>query len=51
MGSEMCIRDRFTDPAPTLDLGVLIITFGLKIKITIGSIVGIIIAAVIYRFV
>lgn len=41
----------FTDPAPTLDLGVLIITFGLKIKITIGSIVGIIIAAVIYRFV
>lgn len=41
----------FTDPAPTLDLGVLIITFGLKIKITIVSIVGIIIAAVIYRFV
>lgn len=33
-----------------LDLGVIIITFGLQIKFTIASIIGIIIAAVIYRF-
>ena len=33
-----------------LNLGVLVITFGLTIKITIGSIVGIIIAILIYRF-
>lgn len=32
-----------------LDLGVLVLTFGLTIRFTIGSIVGIIIAAVIYR--
>lgn len=34
-----------------LDLGVLILTFGLSIKITIGSIIGIIIAAIIYHFI
>lgn len=34
-----------------LDLGVLVLTFGLTIRFTIGSIVGIIIAAVIYRIV
>lgn len=33
-----------------LDLGVLVLTFGLTIKITIASIIGIIIAAVIYHF-
>ena len=33
----------------TLNLGVLILTFGLKIKFTIASIIGIIIAAIIYR--
>ncbi len=33
-----------------LDLGVLIVTFGLKIKFTIASIIGIIIAGIIYRF-
>nr|MBP3599381.1 DUF4321 domain-containing protein [Eubacterium sp.] len=32
-----------------LDLGVLILTFGLKIRFTIASIIGIIIAAIIYR--
>lgn len=32
-----------------LDLGILVLTFGLTIRFTIGSIVGIIIAAVIYR--
>ena len=34
-----------------LDLGVIVLTFGLTIKITIASIIGIIIAAVIYHFI
>lgn len=34
-----------------LDLGVLVLTFGLTITISIGSIVGIIIAIIIYRFI
>lgn len=33
-----------------LDLGILVITFGLTIKITIASILGIILAAIIYHF-
>lgn len=33
-----------------LDLGILVITFGLSIKITVSSIVGIIIGIVFYRF-
>lgn len=33
-----------------LNLGLLVITFGLSIKITIASIVGVIIAIFIYRF-
>ena len=33
-----------------LNLGLLAITFGLTIKITIASIVGVIIAIIIYRF-
>lgn len=32
-----------------LDLGILVITFGLSIKITIAGIVGLIISAIIYR--
>lgn len=34
-----------------LNLGILIITFGLSIKITIASILGLILAAFIYRFI
>lgn len=34
-----------------LNLGVLVITFGLSIKITIASILGLLIAAVIYHFI
>lgn len=37
------------DAPIVLNLGVLIITFGLSIKISIASIVGIIIAILIYR--
>lgn len=33
-----------------LDLGILCITFALTIKITIASIIGIVIAVIIYRF-
>ena len=34
-----------------LDLGVLVLTFGLTIKITIASIIGIIMAAIIYHYI
>ena len=34
----------------TLNLGILVITFGLSIKISIASVVGMILAIVIYRF-
>ena len=33
----------------TLNLGILVISFGLTIKITIASIIGIVITAIIYR--
>ena len=33
-----------------LNLGLLVITFGLSIKITLASIIGVIIAIFIYRF-
>ena len=34
-----------------LNLGIMVITFGLSIKITIASILGLILAAIIYRFI
>lgn len=34
-----------------LDFGVLVLTFALTIRITIGSILGVIIAILIYRFI
>ena len=34
----------------TLDLGILVLTFGLTVKITIAGILGIILAIIIYRF-
>lgn len=40
----------FSDPI-RLNLGVLVLTFGLTIKFTIGSIIGIIVAAIIYHFI
>ena len=33
-----------------LNLGILVITFALNIKITIASIIGLVITAIIYRF-
>ena len=40
----------FSNPI-VLNLGVLIITFGLTIQISIASIVGLFLAAIIYRFI
>lgn len=34
-----------------LNLGVLVITFGLSIKITMASIIGVVVALIIYRFI
>lgn len=39
------------DSPIVLNLGIIIITFGLSIKITIASILGMILAAIIYRFI
>ena len=39
------------DSPIVLDLRIMIITFGLSIKITIASIIGLIVAAVVYRFI
>lgn len=33
-----------------LNLGLLVLTFGLKIKITIASIIGVVLSILIYRF-
>lgn len=38
------------DEPVVLNLGLLVITFGLTIKITISSIIGVAIAVIIYRF-
>ena len=40
-----------TDSPLTLNLGILVITFGLTIKISISSIIGLILAAIGYRFI
>ena len=34
-----------------LDLGIMVLTFGLSIKITLASIIGILIAIIIYRLI
>ncbi len=39
------------DPAINLDLGILVITFGLSIKITMASIIGIVIALLVFRWI
>ena len=39
------------DSPIVLNLGIMVLTFGLTIKITIGSILGMMIAAVVYRFI
>lgn len=39
------------DSPIVLNLGILVITFGLSIKITISSILGLILAGIVYRFI
>ncbi len=38
------------DSPIVLDLGILVITFGLSIRITIAGIVGLMLSAILYRF-
>ncbi|MGL6199456.1 MAG: DUF4321 domain-containing protein [Lachnospiraceae bacterium] len=38
------------DEPIVLNLGILVLTFGLSIKISIASIIGVILAIIIYRF-
>ncbi len=38
------------DEPMILNLGLLVVTFGLTIKITIASIIGVLVAIIIYRF-
>ena len=35
----------------TLDLGIMVLTFGLTIKFSVASLIGILIAAIIYHFI
>ena len=39
------------DSPIVLNFGIIVITFGLSIKITIASILGLVLAAIIYRFI
>ena len=39
------------DSPIVLNFGILVITFGLSINITIASIIGLILAAIVYRFI
>lgn len=39
------------DTPLVLNLGVLIITFGLSIRITMASIIGVVLALIIYRYI
>ena len=39
------------DSPIVLNLGIIIFTFGLSIKITIASILGLLLASIIYRFI
>ena len=38
------------DEPVVLNLGILVITFGLSVRITIASIIGMVLAIIIYRF-
>ena len=43
---------KFGLPSPfTLDLGILVLTFAFSIKITIGSIIGVVLGIIIYHFI
>jgi hypothetical protein len=48
-GMDFAIGDTKDSHIVTLNLGVLVINFGLRIKITIGSVIGAIAAVFIYK--
>jgi hypothetical protein len=48
-GIDFAIGDAKDSDVVTLNLGVLVIHFGIRIKITIGSVIGAIAAVFIYR--
>jgi len=48
-GIYFSIGDSDTTSVVTLNLGALIINFGLKLKITMGSVIGAIASVIIYR--
>lgn len=48
-GIDFAIGDAKDNNIVTLNLGVLVISFGLRIKITIGSAIGAVAAVFIYR--
>ena len=48
-GIKFAIGDSKSSNVVTLDLGVLVISFGLRLKITIGSVIGAIAAVFIYK--
>lgn len=51
-GSFLNYGQSFGLSAPVeLDLGFIMLTFGLKIQITIASVLGVIISLVVYRFI
>ncbi|MFV0342009.1 MAG: DUF4321 domain-containing protein [Anaerocolumna sp.] len=48
-GQEFGIGGKNSTDIVRLDLGIMVISFGLKIKITIAGIIGVILAIIIYR--
>lgn len=48
-GLYFSIGDSDTTSVVTLDLGALVISFGIKLKITMGSVIGAIASVFIYR--
>ncbi len=48
-GQDFGIGGKNSTDIIRLDLGIMVISFGLKIKITIAGIIGVILAIIIYR--
>lgn len=50
--SWLCYGQTFGLTSPVIfDIGIMVITFGLSIKITIASIIGVLLAILIYRLI
>lgn len=48
-GMDFSIGDASSGNVVSLNLGILVLSFGLRIRITIGSILGVLLAIFIYR--